>query len=289
MDEAIRMNHTNHMVSMERLLPELSSLDYGILYKPYSSKLDNITSINATYRNQLRRDANHSISEIKSSVLQLASYLNKIYFKHTRSQWGVSSFDQGKEYYRACLKWHLSIDISPEDVHQKGLDEVDRINREMLQVTKKLNFPGTVREFFGSLNGSTKFYLHTGDAVLEQYRKLVFERAKPKLSKLFKDIPNLPAIINEMPSDGPAAVYIAGSPDGSRPGRFLVNIKRPTDSPTFSMPAIALHEADPGHHMQDIYSQTTTGIPNFRKFLDYSNYFAIPYHFPFYTAYTEVF
>ncbi|KAL3846519.1 hypothetical protein ACJMK2_017499 [Sinanodonta woodiana] len=287
MDEAIKWNHTHHMVSMERILPELSNLDYSILYKPFTSKLDNITSINAAARSQLRIDANRSISEIKSSVLQLSSYLNQIYFKHTRSQWGVSSFDQGKEYYRACLKWHLSIDISPEEVHKRGLAEVERINRQMLQVTQKLNFKGTVREFFGSLNGSTKLYLHTGDAVLEQYRKVVFERAKPKLSKLFKDIPNLPVIIAEMPIDGPAAVYSAGSPDGSRPGRFLVNIKRPTDSPTFSMPAIALHEADPGHHMQDIYSQTTTGIPSFRKFVDYSNYFAIPYHFPFYTAFTE--
>ncbi|KAK3606639.1 hypothetical protein CHS0354_011391 [Potamilus streckersoni] len=278
MDVAMQMDHTNHIVSMSGLLPVLSSMDYGIFYKPFSFKLDNITSINATYRNQLRRDANHSISEIKSSVLQLASHLNK---------WDESSFDQGKEYYRACLKWHLSIDISPEEVHRRGLAEVDRINRGMLQVTKKLNFPGRVREFFGSHNGSTKFYLHTGDAVLEQYRKLVFERTKPKLSKLFKNIPNLPVIIEEMPYDGPVAGYIAGSPDGTRPGRFLVNIKRPTDSPTFSMPAIALHEADPGHHMQEIFSQTTISIPNFRKFLDYSNYFPIPYHFPLYTAYIE--
>ena len=61
------------------------------------------------------------------------------YMPHTRSEYGVYAWDPSNNYYKACLKWHLSFEMSPEDVHQVGLNEVDRISGEMGKVWTTLH------------------------------------------------------------------------------------------------------------------------------------------------------
>ncbi|XP_053402445.1 uncharacterized protein LOC128557888 [Mercenaria mercenaria] len=102
---------------------------------------------------------------------------------------------------------------------------------------------------------------------------------------MFENIPNFPLKIEKMLYDGPNGIYKNGAPDGSRPGIFYANVN--SKVPTFDMAALLLHETDPGHHLQDSYALTAQGIPIFRKVTDFSKYFGVPLHFPFYTAYSE--
>ncbi|WAR28595.1 hypothetical protein MAR_014299, partial [Mya arenaria] len=166
------------------------------------------------------------------------------YKNASRKQYGVSSFPRGKDYYRACLRWHLSTDITPEEVHALGVQEVERIHGQMKQVMTKLKFTGTVKEFFNMLKNNSTFIIQSKEETINRYEEIINVRIKPRLQK-----------VKEMPYDGPVGTYLSGSPDGSLPG--------------------------------DIYTRVATGVSKFQKFGDYSKYYSVPYHFPFYTANIE--
>ena len=176
--------------------------------------------------------------------------------------------------------------MTPEEVHEKGLQEVDRIYKKMVTILNRLGFHGTISDFFASLKNDSKFIITDPDARLKKFQNINVHRIKPKLPKYFKNIPNRPVDVRGMASDGPGGQYRAGSLDGSRPGKFIVNVFRPEEKLTIGMVALSLHEADPGHHLQDIFSQASLGLPEFRKIFD-DNVFSLPYSFQFYTAYLE--
>ncbi|XP_052214630.1 uncharacterized protein LOC127833430 isoform X7 [Dreissena polymorpha] len=291
MRKAISSKTTNHWVSMVRAIPELETLlvdppEASPFYKPFNGTLEN-TTIPSDQKAKLRGLAVLSLRSFGDKYQALKTFIETEYRNATRKSYGVSSFPRGQEYYKACLKWHLSLNITPEEVNAKGLQEVNRIYTEMMQVLGRLGFKGSVKEFFASIRNDSRFILKSPEAIIQRFESIINDRVRPKLSKFFKNIPNNRVVVKPMPYDGPGGTYSFGSPDGTRPGVFYANVRRPEDNPTYNMPALVLHEADPGHHLQDIYAQAATGIPMFQKVIDYTKYFTIPLHFPYYTSYTE--
>ncbi|KAL4220042.1 hypothetical protein ACF0H5_020453 [Mactra antiquata] len=291
MNISIAKETTNHNVTMVRVMPQLdrlianSSIDVA-LYKPFTDVLGN-SSLSQSDINTLRSNATTVVTTFRNQYIKLKTFLTDVYMPNTRTGYGVSSFTNGQEYYKACLKWHLGIDISPEDVHQKGKDEVQRISLEMFKVMERLGFNGTVKEFFDSLKNDSKFFIESPEETVAMFTSIIKDRIQPKLGKYFKDIPDSKVIVKEMPYDGPGGSYSFGSPNGERPGIFYVNVMRSENNPTYDMVALALHETDPGHHLQDVYAQAAKGIPIYLKVQDYTKYFSVPAHFPFYTSFTE--
>lgn len=288
---AIEQGTTNHWVSMNGSLVQLenmigtSPLDSPI-YKPFNETLDN-SALPESNKTALRVAVLQVLPSFRHSFDTLKRFILEEYKKHTRSGYGVNSLPNGKEYYKACLKWHLSVDISPEEIHATGLREVARINTEMVKVMNRLGFHGSTKEFFETLNKNASFFIQSPEDTIRRFEHIINERIKPKLSKFFKNIPYSSLVVKKMPYDGTPATYSPGSPDGSRPGVFYVNVHRPEDNPTYMMAAIALHEADPGRHLLDMYVQASTEIPTFRKLVDFTKYFSAPLHFPFYSSYEE--
>ncbi|KAL8588733.1 hypothetical protein ACOMHN_042075 [Nucella lapillus] len=289
MDKAISNGTTNHNVSMKAVPGQISKVTsrdplQSALYKPFTDKLTAM-DIPQQHKSSFRTQAHTALQDIWTTLGRLKTYIENTYIPATRATYGVYGLPMGRENYRACLSWHLSVNLTPEQVHQTGLREVDRITQLMRQVMAKQGFNGSVKEYYGQLRKDPRFQLNSAKDILKAYENLIYNKTYPKLPLLFKDIPQRKVIVKPLSYDGPYGMYMEGSEDGTRPGTFFVNIIRPNETKTYTMVSLTLHEAVPGHHLQSIYQQTSK-LPNFQKYMDYGLY-SIPYAFPFYTAYIE--
>ncbi|KAL5004642.1 hypothetical protein ScPMuIL_018098 [Solemya velum] len=287
---AVRTGHTLHNVSIARVPGQIAGIitsepEQSGYFVPFNDTLENITTIPQTVKTDIRERAKTHIEKILVSLGNLSDYIQNDYLQHTRSEWGVGSWDNGS-FYRACLKWHLSVDMTPQEVHDEGLREVERITTAMEETMKKIGFEGSIREFYAAAKTNKNYTKDTADEILEQYRRMLEEIIMPKLPMMFKDIPDRKVRILRLPYDGPGGMYYSGSEDGTRPGTFYANVYRPQETLTFNMMALLLHETAPGHHLQSIYSQTAS-LKNYRKGISSGTYSNMPVSFPGYTAYSE--
>ena len=120
--------------------------------------------------------------------------------------------------------------MTAQEIHDLGVSEVARIRADMTKiVTNELGQPADLKSFIEKLRNDKSFYYQTPEQLMERFRSLIEEEINPSLHKLFWNPPDLPLDITEMPpalTGGPAAYYIAGTSDGTRPGKFFVNLKR---------------------------------------------------------------
>ena len=225
-------------------------------------------------------------NKVNPSFIELRRFLESEYLPATRDQIGVSTLPDGKEFYQACLKWHLSTDATPEEVHQSGLTEVARIQAEMQDVMKNVNFSGNLQEFIAHLRENKAFYHTSKNDLLAEYKIIIEKRINPKLKMLFHQLPSDECDVREMPFDGPGGMYTPPDDTGTRPGVFHVNLAQPTSIPRFGMTVLTLHEVNPGHHMQFSIARQQP-LPEFRRKIDYRSICQVPFIFPAYTAYCE--
>ncbi|KAL5005465.1 hypothetical protein ScPMuIL_018921 [Solemya velum] len=287
---AVRTGHTLHNVSIVRVPSQIDGIitsnpEQFSFFAPFNNTLEIITTIPQTVKNDLRQRARSYITTIMVSFRTLRDYIQEDYLPYTRSEWGVGSWGD-EAFYQACLKWHLSVDMTPQDVHDEGLREVERITTAMEEIMQKIGFNGSIREFFAIAKRNNNYTKDTADEILELYQRMSEDIIWPKLSRAFKDIPDRKVRILPMPYDGPGGSYWAGSEDGTRQGTFYANVYRPQETLTFNMMALLLHETIPGHHLQVIYSQTSS-VKNYRKGITGGTYSNFPVAFPIYTAYVE--
>ncbi|VDI72533.1 Hypothetical predicted protein [Mytilus galloprovincialis] len=221
-----------------------------VLYKPFTEDLDQISTINHEEKENIREKAKLAITDYMRSLNEMEVFINETYLKHTRPGLGVGSWDRGMDYYKACLKWHTSLQLSPEEVHRKGLEEVSRISTQMKAIFRKMGMNGSIKDGFNQLKNDSSYFLKTEDEVVSTFEDIIQRQIEPKLNTLFKDNPNLPLVVEPMPYNGPLGMYLTGSPDGTKPGTFQVNGLHPLEMPTFGFMALALHETVPGHHLQ---------------------------------------
>nr|XP_011424246.2 uncharacterized protein LOC105326090 isoform X1 [Crassostrea gigas]XP_034328349.1 uncharacterized protein LOC105326090 isoform X1 [Crassostrea gigas]XP_034328350.1 uncharacterized protein LOC105326090 isoform X1 [Crassostrea gigas]XP_034328351.1 uncharacterized protein LOC105326090 isoform X1 [Crassostrea gigas]XP_034328352.1 uncharacterized protein LOC105326090 isoform X1 [Crassostrea gigas] len=291
MNKAIEKKHTYHRVSVNRIPGQIDDVLKNAqpttfpMYLPFKDRLPK-SSIDETKKQDLDRKAQAAVSKIIDKYRHLKQYFNQTYFKHLRPKFGVNSWDNGTEFYKACLRWHLSLDITPDEVHEKGLSEVKRISSEMKKIMVKLNHQGSVKEFFANVRQNRSFYLQNGQEIIKWYKDRIKNKIEPQLPKFFKDLPNLPVDVQPNPIDGIGGQYLAGPPDGSRPGTFQVNVFHPEKSVTIDFMALLLHETIPGHHLQGSVQSTNVG-PAYRRYNLDDKYFQPPFLPPFYTAYLE--
>lgn len=290
MNKSIEMRTTYHNVSVrnisdrcDAMLKYLNNITAFPMYEPFRNQLDNIVN-DTRSRADLRAEAEKQIRYLLDRVQVLKEYMQTTYMPNTRTDLGVVNLPQGKEYYQACLRWHLSINVTAEEIHDIGLKQVEDVSKEIRTIMTKAQFNGTITEYLEKLRNDPSLIVEPGKA-LQMFKDIYNNRIKPKLGKLFLDIPIFPLVIEPMLNAGPMGIYKNGAPDKSRPGKFLANVQSKVQ--TFDMMALLLHETDPGHHLQDSYALMSQSIPMFRKATDFSKYFSAPLHFPFYTAYSE--
>ncbi|XP_053404382.1 uncharacterized protein LOC123554147 [Mercenaria mercenaria] len=286
---AIALNRTLHTVSLTKV-PE--QIDGKIFEKPENSSyyshafgeaLDSSHVLNASDRENIRERGRIAVTAYMNAFRDLKNFIIDEYMPNARHEYGVYAWDPTHEYYKACLKWHLSFEMSPEDVHDVGLKEVDRITKEMHKIMDGLGFEGTIAEFFASLKGDPRFYSNDTDKILKAYNDTVFKRINPELENFFRDIPDFPLKIEAASYDGLGGGY--SSATETSPGVFSINLFRPLEVPLFETMVLSLHEANPGHHLQNSFS-LKAALPDFRK-NSILSFYNVPNWFPFYSAYQE--
>ncbi len=192
---------------------------------------------------------------------------------------GVHKLPQGKAYYEERLAYATTTDMSAEQVHQLGLDEVARIRGEMEAIKEQVGFEGTLQEFFAFMRDDEQFYYPNTDEGRAAYIQAAEEHLdfiKQKLPDYFGLLPKADLVVKRVEEfrerDGGAQHYFSGTPDGSRPGIFYAHLSDMSAMPIPQLEVIAYHEGNPGHHMQNSIAQEVTGVPEFRAQAGFTAY-----------------
>jgi uncharacterized protein (DUF885 family) len=216
------------------------------------------------------------LAAIKSSVLpaygRFTAFVRDEYVPQGRIEPGIWSLPDGTARYRHEIRRMTTTDLTPEEIHQIGLKQVDETEAEMLALAHKLGFKD-LASLNDHIKNERRFYGTSGQQVLDLYAKYVHEM-EPELPKLFGRLPKAKLAVIPMEvarsKAGVPADYTDGAADGSRPGHINVNEWDPEHRLMLNVEAIAYHEGIPGHHLQLSIAQELPDQPSFRKYEDYT-------------------
>lgn len=195
-----------------------------------------------------------------------AQFVRKDYAPHGRKEPGLWSLPQGAERYQLQVKIQTTTNKTPEEIHQIGLNEVKRIEGQMLEVAKKLGF-ADLKSFNASMEKNPALHPKSRQEILDLYSKYT-DQMYAKIPELFGRLPKakvkIMAVEEFREKEAAGASYNAGAADGSRPGHVMVNTGDFANRMTLSIETTALHEGVPGHHMQIAIAQELEGLPPYR-------------------------
>jgi uncharacterized protein (DUF885 family) len=245
----------------------------SVFYEPFKQFP---TAIGGVDQEQLIEAARETISRsIVPAYKALLKFLNEEYLPASRQSIACADLPNGQEMYRQCIAYFTTLDLSPEQVHATGQSEVRRIRAEMDEVIRQTGFRGDFKAFIEFLRTDPRFYVDTPEALLKETGYLM-KRIDGELPRLFKTLPRLPYGIRAIPDfSAPGqttAYYFPGSGDGTRAGFYYVNTYDLKSRPLYEMEALSLHEAVPGHHLQLSLQQELAGLPDFRRFYNFTSY-----------------
>jgi uncharacterized protein (DUF885 family) len=212
--------------------------------------------------------------EVQPAYLRLARFLEASYIPAGRTEPGLAALPDGAKYYAFNIRRTTTTDLTAEQIHQIGLDEVKRDEAEMLAIAQKLGF-ADLKTFRASFKANPKLHPTSPEALLAAYRAYLGPM-QARLPQLFGRLPKAPFEVAAVPEylekTSAPAYYEPGTPDGSRPGRLRIDTYNATERNLYSVEAIAYHEGLPGHHLQISIAQELTDVPTFRKQGRYTAY-----------------
>ena len=216
------------------------------------------------------------LEDVIPSFQSVKIFFEKEYYPNTRKTIGVSETPNGKAYYQSRIDYYTTLELSPEQIHQKGLDEVGRIKAKMEAIVREVNFKGSLKEFIEFLRSDPQFYAKTPEELLKHARNIA-KKLDEQLPRYFKTLPRKPYGVAPVP-DAIAPKYTAGryvgsSYESTNPGYYWVNTYDLPSRPLYAIPSLTAHEAVPGHHLQGSLNQELPEtIPQFRRNLYLSAY-----------------
>ena len=192
---------------------------------------------------------------------------------------GVWRLPDGDKWYENRLAWFTTTDLTADEVHNIGLQNVERIHQDMRSIMKKVKFDGSLNEFFEFMRSDKQFYYANTDEGRDAYlleAKALIDTMRDKLPEYFSLIPQAEMVVKRVEpfreKSAGKAFYQSPAKDGSRPGIYYANLYDMNDMPTYQMEALAYHEGIPGHHMQRAIAQELEGIPEFQKYSSFTAY-----------------
>ncbi len=206
--------------------------------------------------------------EIYPALNRLYLFLTEEYAMKVRPVDGIHGIAGGKEYYAQRVKFFTTLDMTPEEVFQTGESEVERILGEMHEILRALEFKGSIQDFVHWLREEPSFYAKTPQELLNRAAWLS-KKAEEILPRYFGKLPRLPFTVNPVPEaiapTYTSGRYSQGSMEQKRAGQYWVNTYKLDSRPLYALPALTLHEAVPGHHLQISLAQELEDQPAFRK------------------------
>lgn len=271
-EEGRKTGYMSPRILMERIPDQINS---QIVEDPENSPFfiafaEMPDAISAADQIRIREQAKEVIAaSIVPAYQHFGRYFNEIYLPASRESIGASELPNGKEFYEYRVRSFTTTQMTPDEIHQLGLEEVKRIRDEMQQVIDEVEFEGSFAEFLTFLRTDPQFYYDTPEALFEGYLA-VSKRLDPEVVKLFGKLPRMPYGLRPIPDniapDTTTAYYNRPAADGSRPGYYYVNLYRPEVRPKYEMEVLSIHEAVPGHHLQISLQMELEEMPSFRKY-----------------------
>jgi uncharacterized protein (DUF885 family) len=176
---------------------------------------------------------------------------------------GICHLDGGDEWYRRVIKRYTSVDLTADEIHEIGLAQIAKLNKEYRQLGAEVLGTSVLKEIFSRLRDDPELRFKTGEEV-RAASEAALAKAKAAMGDWFGRLPQADCFVQETPS-GPQAFYFPPATDGSRPGTFFVNTADATAWKRYEMEALAYHEGIPGHHLQLAISGELEDVPEFRK------------------------
>ena len=237
------------------------------LFTPFTKFPESISEQQAA--SLAKEGADLIYNDVFPAYREFLRFMVEDYLPSASGSIGVSSRPAGREFYRHRVRKFTTLDVSPDEVHQTGLNEVARIRTEMEAIPRELQFKGDFNDFLDFLRTDPRFY--PPDA--ESYKKevtYILKKMDGELPNLFGTLPRTPYGIKEIPAyiapKTTAAYYQPPSADGKIAGFYFINTYNLKSRPLYQLEALSLHEAVPGHHLQLALQQEIDDMPNFRKF-----------------------
>jgi uncharacterized protein (DUF885 family) len=211
-------------------------------------------------------------SEVAPAYARLADFVEKTYMPACRDNVGLCDTTDGLAHYAFLVRWYTTTSLSPDQIHQIGLTEMAKNRAQMEAIRHKVGFEEDLKAFFAQMRTDPRFKNRTEQEILERHRAIVSE-IKANLPRLFGRLPADPLEVRPFDPvrarSSPTGEYYPAASDGSRPGIFFVNTSDPTTRPTYTMQALAYHEAIPGHHLQGSFARLTPEGEPVRPFRRY--------------------
>ncbi len=259
-------------VIIEKVIPQLASLSgddpsSSVFFGPIRALPE---SFPAAERARLTSAYTEAITtELLPAYRRLHDFLVNDYLPATRTTIAATALPNGAAWYAYLVRLHTTTQLTPEQIHQIGLNEVRRIRADMEQVKTRVNFTGDLPAFFAFLRTDPQFRFETPEQLLETYGGLK-ERVLAAIPEHFELLPKsefeVRAVEPFREQAEAAASYMPGTPDGARAGVLYVNTFDLASRPSYLVESIFLHEGIPGHHFQLSLQAENAQLPGFRRF-----------------------
>lgn len=236
--------------------------------------------IDATRAETLRGATETALTErFKPAYDSLIAWVESELSQADESATGVWKLPDGPAFYAERLAASTTTDLTADEIHEIGLNEVNRIQSEMEAIKDQVGFEGTLREFFSFLRDDPQFFFPTTDegrAAYLQTSRDYLGAITEAVPRYFGLVPKAELVVRRVEAfreqPGAAQHYSQGTPDGSRPGTYYVHLIDMAAMPRTDLESVAYHEGLPGHHMQISIAQELEGLPTFRTQIGFTAY-----------------
>ena len=236
-------------------------------YAPFS---DIPESIVGGRKSELSATAEKTISEgVIPAYQRLYDFFHEEYIPGARETLGATSLPGGERYYQAQIQYYATVDMTPQEIHDIGLQQVSRIRGEMDAIIQELEFEGDFADFLEFLRTDSQFYARTPKELLA-HASYYAKKIDGRLPMLLGHMPRQPYGVAPVPDDlAPfytSGRYVPAPLDSMRGGYYWVNTHNLESRPLYAIPALTLHEGAPGHHTQFALAQEQQELPPFRRY-----------------------
>jgi len=278
MRDGMRQGVVQPRILMAKSVPQLESqiidnVEDSAFFAPISNMPGEFSQADRERLTAAFKDA--IVNKIIPAYARMNNFVGDDYLSATRETVGLYGVPDGAEWYAYNVKRITTTALTPDEIHQIGLAEVERIHGEMRGVMEDVGFDGDLKEFFEFLNTDDQFYFDESEQLIQGYRDMSDHISE--LSKsLFDVFPKTGFEVRRIEpfreKSAAGGQYSTGTPDGSRPGVFYANAYDIKSRPIWAMESLFLHEAIPGHHFQRSLQVENENLPGFRRFGGYTAY-----------------
>jgi uncharacterized protein (DUF885 family) len=276
--DGLASGRTAPRVAFDRVVPQL---DAFLAQKPEDSPFGRPArslpaTIPAPAREALAKDLDRAAREaVFPAYAGFRAFLAKEYAGRAREVPGVHAIPGGREFYAWRVRTETTTDLTPEQIHAVGIEELARNKEEMLAIGRAGGHRGDLRSYLDVLRDDRAGRCGTREDLVARYTAIM-DRMQAALPRAFRTLPRTTCRVEAMPSykenDAPAAYYYPPADDGSRPGIFFANTRDPDTWPAYEMETLTFHEAVPGHHLQIALAQEQRDLPSVRRHATHTAY-----------------